>query len=209
MFLSQPLTTTDPEIAALIAEERERQEDGIELIASENSVSPGVLEALGSVFTNKYSEGYIAKRYYAGNEVVDKVESLAIERAKALFGAEYVNVQPLSGSPANLAVYMAILSPGDTVLGMSLDHGGHLTHGHPVNFSGMLYNVIPYGLDPETERIDMDEVERLALEHRPKMIIAGYTIYSRLVEWQRFREIADAIGAVLFADISHTAGLIA
>ncbi|MDD2487580.1 MAG: serine hydroxymethyltransferase [Candidatus Gracilibacteria bacterium] len=199
----------DKELYGYIEDEAKRQENEIELIASENYVSEGVLEAAGSILTNKYSEGYPGKRYYAGQVNIDKIETLAIERAKEVFGAEYVNVQPLSGSPANLAVYLAVLSPGDTVLGMSLDQGGHLSHGHPLNFSGLLYNIIGYTLDKETEIIDMDEVEKLAIENKPKMIIAGFSAYSRNLDWKRFREIADKVGAVLMADISHIAGLIA
>ena len=199
----------DPEIAALIEKEAVRQKEGLELIASENYVSSAVLEAMGSVLTNKYSEGYPGKRYYGGNEVVDEVEALAISRAKQLFGAEHVNVQPLSGSPANLAVYMALLDPGDKVLGFSLDQGGHLSHGHPLNFSGKLYSIIPYFVRRDTEIIDMDEVEAIALREKPKMILAGFSAYSRSLEWKRFREIADKVGAYLFADIAHIAGLIA
>ena len=193
----------------LIEKEIKRQKEGLELIASENYVSRAVLSAMGSVLTNKNSEGYPGKRYYGGNEVVDEVESLAIERAKKLFGAEHVNVQPLSGSPANLAVYMALLSPGDKVLGFSLDQGGHLSHGHPLNFSGKLYTIVPYLVEKETEIIDMDEVEKIALREKPKMILAGFSAYSRNMDWKRFKEIADKIGAFTFADIAHVAGLIA
>lgn len=189
--------------------EENRQKYELELIASENYVSKAVLEANGSILTNKYSEGYPGKRYYAWQEFIDQAENLAIERAKALFGAEYVNVQPLSGSPANLAVFLAVLSPGDTILWLSLDQGGHLTHGHPLNFSGKTYNIVPYVLDRETERIDMDEVERLAHEHKPKLILAGFSAYSRSLDWARFRAIADATGAILMADIAHIAGLVA
>lgn len=189
--------------------EENRQKYELELIASENYVSKAVLEANGSILTNKYSEGYPGKRYYAWQEFIDQAENLAIERAKALFGAEYVNVQPLSGSPANLAVFLAVLSPGDTILGLSLDQGGHLTHGHPLNFSGKTYNIVPYVLDRETERIDMDEVERLAHEHKPKLILAGFSAYSRSLDWARFRAIADATGSILMADIAHIAGLVA
>lgn len=199
----------DPEIFSLLQKESVRQKEGLELIASENYVTPAVLEAMGSIFTNKYSEGYPGKRYYGGNEVIDGVEDLAISRVKELFGAEHVNVQPLSGSPANLAVYMALLQPGDAVLGFSLDQGGHLSHGHPLNFSGKLYRIIPYHVNKETERIDMDEVEAIALKEKPKMILAGFSAYSRSLDWQRFRKIADAVGAYLFADIAHIAGLIA
>lgn len=203
------LAKSDPEVFATLQREMDRQREGIELIASENYVSSAVLEAMGSVLTNKYSEGYPGKRYYGGNEIIDEVENLAVERAKELFGAEHVNVQPLSGSPANLAVYMALLNPGDKVLGFSLDQGGHLSHGHPLNFSGKLYSIIPYHVNKETEIIDMDEVERLAMEHKPKMILAGFSAYSRNLDWKRFREIADKSGSFLFADIAHIAGLIA
>ncbi len=199
----------DPQVYEIIKREEQRQKEGIELIASENYVSPAVLEAMGSVLTNKYSEGYPGKRYYGGNEVIDQAENLAIERAKALFGAEHVNVQPLSGSPANLAVYMALLNPGDKVLGFSLDQGGHLSHGHPLNFSGKLYTIIPYFVDKKTELIDMDEVEAIAFREKPKMILAGFSAYSRSLDWARFRAIADKCGALLFADIAHIAGLVA
>ena len=200
---------SDPQIYHLIEEEKKRQKEGLELIASENYVSPAVLEAMGSVLTNKYSEGYPGKRYYAGNQVVDEIEQLAIERAKKLFDAEYVNVQPLSGSPANLAVYMTFLKPGDTVMGFALDQGGHLSHGHPLNFSGLLYNIIPYHVDKKTERVDMEEVEKLAILHKPKMIIAGFSAYSRDFDWKGFAKIAKKVGAITFADIAHIAGLIA
>jgi glycine hydroxymethyltransferase len=200
---------SDPQVYEILKREEQRQKEGIELIASENYVSRAVLEAMGSVLTNKYSEGYPGKRYYGGNEVIDQAESLAIARAKELFGAEHVNVQPLSGSPANLAVYMALLNPGDKVLGFSLDQGGHLSHGHPLNFSGKLYSIIPYFVKKETEIIDMDEVEAIAVKERPKMILAGFSAYSRSLDWKRFREIADKTGAFLFADIAHIAGLIA
>ena len=199
----------DPQIYEIIRREEQRQKEGIELIASENYVSPAVLEAMGSVLTNKYSEGYPGKRYYGGNEIIDQAETLAIERARELFGAEHVNVQPLSGSPANLAVYMALLQPGDKVLGFSLDQGGHLSHGHPLNFSGKLYTIIPYFVDRKTEIIDMDEVEAIALREKPKMILAGFSAYSRSMDWARFRAIADKVGAYLFADIAHIAGLVA
>lgn len=208
MDIFDKLKSLDPDVSAAIAAEERRQESEIELIASENYVSEAVLAANASVFTNKYSEGYPGKRYYAGQINVDVIENLAIERAKAIFGAEYVNVQPLSGSPANLAVYLALLAPGDTVLGMSLDQGGHLSHGHPLNFSGLLYRIVSYGLDRETELINMDEVERIALAEKPKMIIAGFSAYSRSLDWKRFREIADKVGAYLMADISHIAGLV-
>ncbi len=199
----------DPKVYEIIKREEQRQKEGIELIASENYVSPAVLEAMGSVLTNKYSEGYPGKRYYGGNEIIDQAENLAVERAKELFGAEHVNVQPLSGSPANLAVYMALLEPGDKVLGFSLDQGGHLSHGHPLNFSGKLYTIIPYFVNKDTEIIDMDEVEAIAMREKPKMILAGFSAYSRSMEWRRFREIADKCGAFLFADIAHIAGLVA
>lgn len=197
------------QIYQIIKAEEKRQKEGIELIASENYVSEAVLEAMGSVLTNKYSEGYPGNRYYGGNQVIDQAENLAIEWAKKLFGAEHVNVQPLSGSPANLAVYMALLKPGDKVLGFSLDQGGHLSHGHPLNFSGLLYTIIPYFVDKKTEIIDMDEVEKIALREKPKMILAGFSAYSRSMDWKRFKQIADRIGAYTFADISHIAGLIA
>lgn len=203
------LQQDDPKIFDLIKKEAKRQKEGLELIASENYVSSDVLESLGSVLTNKYSEGYSGKRYYGGNQVIDEVESLAIERAKEIFGAEHVNVQPLSGSPANLAVYMALLEPGDKVLGFSLDQGGHLSHGHPLNFSGKLYNIIPYQVDKETEIIDMDQLEAIAVREKPKMILAGFSAYSRNLDWKRFKEIADKVGAYTFADVAHIAGLIA
>lgn len=203
------LQQQDPDLYNIIKREEQRQKEGLELIASENYVSPAVLEAMGSILTNKYSEGYPGKRYYGGNEIIDQAESLAIERAQELFGAEHVNVQPLSGSPANLAVYMALLNPGDKVLGFSLDQGGHLSHGHPLNFSGKLYTIIPYHVKKETEIIDMDEVEEIALREKPKMILAGFSAYSRNMDWKRFKEIADKVGAFTFADIAHIAGLIA
>ncbi len=199
----------DPELWAAIQGEELRQEEHIELIASENYVSPRVLEAQGGVMTNKYAEGYPGKRYYGGCEFVDVAEQLAIDRAKQLFGAAYANVQPHSGSQANAAVYMALCQPGDTILGMSLAHGGHLTHGAKPNFSGKLYHAVQYGLDPATGEIDYAEVERLALEHKPRMIIAGFSAYSRGVDWARFRAIADAVGAYLFVDMAHVAGLVA
>jgi glycine hydroxymethyltransferase len=207
--ITRDLTTADPRIAAIIAREAARQEDGIELIASENYTSRAVMQAAGSVLTNKYSEGYVGKRYYGGNEIVDEMEALAIARAKDLFGAEHVNVQPLSGSPANLAVYMAAVKPGDKVLGLKLDHGGHLSHGHPVNFSGLTYAFVQYEVDEKTQRIDMDKVRDIALRERPKMIIAGFSAYSRDIDWKAFKSIADEVGAVTFADIAHIAGLIA
>ena len=199
----------DDELARAIAAERQRQEDHVELIASENYASPRVLEAQGSVLTNKYAEGYPGKRYYGGCEWVDVAEQLAIDRAKALFKADYANVQPHSGSQANAAVYLSVLAPGDTILGMSLAHGGHLTHGSHVNFSGKLFHAVGYGLHPETEEIDYDEVERLAREHKPKMIVAGASAYSLVIDWKRFRHIADQVGAYLFVDMAHYAGLIA
>ena len=192
-----------------ILQEQKRQEDHIELIASENYASPRVLEAQGTVLTNKYAEGYPGKRYYGGCEYVDEVETLAIDRAKRLFAAEYANVQPHSGSQANAAVMMALLNPGDTILGMSLAHGGHLTHGAKVNFSGKLYNAVQYGLDTSTGLIDYAEVEQLAQTHRPKLIVAGFSAYSRVVDWERFRIIADEIGAYLLVDMAHVAGLVA
>ena len=203
------LKNIGPEIFAVIEREMQRQKEGLELIASENYVSSAVLEAMGSVLTNKYSEGYPGKRYYGGNEIIDQAETLAVDRAKKLFGAEHVNVQPLSGSPANLAVYMALLKPGDKVLGFSLDQGGHLSHGHPLNFSGLLYTIVPYFVKRDTEVIDMDEVEEIALREKPKMILAGFSAYSRSMDWPRFKAIADKIGAYTFADIAHVAGLIA
>ena len=205
----QNLEKFDPEIAAIVDEETRRQEYNLEFIASENFVSEAVLDAQGSVLTNKYAEGYPGKRYYGGCEVVDKAEQLAIERAKELFGAEHVNVQPHSGSQANMAVYMAVCQPGDTVLGMNLAHGGHLTHGSPVNFSGKLYNIVPYGLDPETGTIDYDEVERLAKEHKPKLIVVGASAYPRAIDFKAFRRIADEVGAVVMVDMAHIAGLVA
>jgi glycine hydroxymethyltransferase len=199
----------DPELAQAIAQENQRQEHHIELIASENYCSPRVLEAQGSQLTNKYAEGYPHKRYYGGCEYVDIAEDLAIERAKQLFGAQYANVQPHSGSQANSAVFMALLNAGDTVLGMSLSDGGHLTHGSHVNFSGKTYNAIQYGLHPDTGEIDMEQVEALALEHKPKMIIGGFSAYSGIVDWQKFREIADKVDAFLLVDMAHVAGLVA
>ncbi len=199
----------DPELAGAMASEKRRQEEHLELIASENYASPRVLAAQGSVLTNKYAEGYPGKRYYGGCEYVDVAETLAIERAKKLFGAAYANVQPHSGSQANAAVYLALLAPGDTLLGMSLDHGGHLTHGAKVNFSGKLFKAVQYGLDPATGEIDYAGVERLAHEHRPKMILAGFSAYSRVIDWQRFRAIADAVGAWFVVDMAHVAGLVA
>jgi glycine hydroxymethyltransferase len=204
-----PLREVDPDIAEIIKLEGRRQAEGLELIPSENFVSEAVMEAAGSVLTNKYAEGYPGKRYYGGCEFVDRAEVLAIERAKKLFGAEHANVQPHSGSQANTAVYMSTLQPGDTVLGMNLAHGGHLTHGHPLNFSGRMYKFVPYGVTRETELIDYDEVDRLAREHKPKMIVAGASAYSRIFDFARFAEIAKAVGALLFVDMAHIAGLVA
>lgn len=209
MFANISISEFDPEIAQAITQEDARQEAHIELIASENYCSPAVMEAQGSKLTNKYAEGYPGKRYYGGCEYVDVIEQLAIDRAKALFGADYANVQPHAGSQANSAVYLALLNPGDTVLGMRLAHGGHLTHGAKVNFSGKSYNAVQYGLNVETGEIDYEEVERLAVEHKPRMIVAGFSAYSQIVDWQRFREIADKVGAYLFVDMAHVAGLVA
>jgi glycine hydroxymethyltransferase len=206
---SMTIADFDQELHQAIQNEHKRQEDHIELIASENYASPRVLEAQGTQLTNKYAEGYPGKRYYGGCEFVDKVEQLAIARAKELFGADYANVQPHSGSQANMAVFMALLQPHDTILGLSLADGGHLTHGAKPNFSGKIYNAIQYGLNAETGEIDYDQVERLALEHKPKMIVAGFSAYSRVWDWQRFRDIADKVGAYLFVDMAHVAGLIA
>ena len=206
---SMQISDYDPELWQAIQAEERRQEEHIELIASENYASPRVMEAQGGVMTNKYAEGYPGKRYYGGCENVDVAERLAIERAKALFGADYANVQPHSGSQANAAVYMALCQPGDTVLGMSLAHGGHLTHGSKVNFSGKVFSAVQYGLDPATGEIDYAQVEQLAREHKPKMIIAGFSAYSRVVDWQRFRTIADEVGAYLVVDMAHVAGLVA
>ena len=202
------IETYDPELAQAIAHEARRQEDHVELIASENYASPRVLEAQGSVLTNKYAEGYPHKRYYGGCEYVDIAEQLAIDRVKQLFGADYANVQPHSGSQANQAVYFALLQPGDTILGMSLAHGGHLTHGAKVNASGKLFNAVQYGVNDQG-LIDYDDVERLALEHKPKMVVAGFSAYSQVVDWARFRAIADKVGAYLFVDMAHVAGLVA
>ena len=199
----------DPELSKAINDEIKRQEEHIELIASENYASPRVIEAQGSVLTNKYAEGYPGKRYYGGCEYVDVAEQLAIDRLKELYGADYANVQPHSGSQANAAVFMALLQPHDTILGMSLAHGGHLTHGSKVNFSGKIYNAVQYGLNPETGEIDYDQVEALAKEHKPKMIIAGFSAYSRVLNWQRFRDIADSVGAYFFVDMAHISGLVA
>jgi len=206
---NQTIASFDPEIWASIQAEGTRQEEHIELIASENYTSPMVMVAQGTKLTNKYAEGYPGKRYYGGCEYVDAAETLAIDRAKELFGADYANVQPHSGSQANAAVYQALCAPGDTVLGMSLAHGGHLTHGASVSFSGKTYNAIQYGLNEATGEVDYDEVERLALEHKPKMIVAGFSAYSQIMDWQRFRDIADKVGAYLFVDMAHVAGLVA
>ncbi len=203
------LSQFDPEVAEAILHETERQEYNLELIASENFVSEAVLEAQGSVMTNKYAEGYPAKRYYGGCHHVDVVEQLAIDRAKELFGADHANVQPHAGSQANMAVYNAVCQPGDTILGMNLSHGGHLTHGSPVNFSGRFYKVVPYGVSQDTETIDYNEVERLALEHKPKMIVVGASAYPRIIDFAAFRTIADKVGAVIMMDMAHIAGLIA
>ena len=203
------LARFDPELAAAIAAEGQRQEDHVELIASENYASPRVLAAQGSVLTNKYAEGYAGKRYYGGCEFVDVAERLAVERAKQLFAADYANVQPHSGSQANAAVYLALIQPGDTILGMSLAHGGHLTHGAKVNFSGKIFHAVQYGIDPGTGLIDYTQVERLALEHRPKMIVAGFSAYSQVIDWAKFAAIAKQVGAYLFVDMAHVAGLVA
>ena len=203
------LTSTDPDIASAIRNELHRQRDGLELIASENFVSPAVLEAVGSVLTNKYAEGYPGKRYYGGCEHVDVVETLAIDRAKALFGADHANVQPHSGAQANMAVYLAMLKPGDTILGMNLAHGGHLTHGHPLNFSGKYFNIIPYGVRQDDERIDYDELERLAREHKPKMIVVGASAYARTIDYARIRGVATEVGALVMTDMAHISGLVA
>ncbi len=199
----------DPAVWEIVQREEKRQNEELELIASENYVSPAVLEAMATVLTNKYSEGYAGKRYYGGNYIIDEIENLAIERAKKLFDAEHVNVQPLSGSPANAAVYMAFLNPGDKVLGLKLDHGGHLSHGHKVNFSGRLYDFVQYGVNATSGLIDMDEVREIALREKPKMIVVGFSAYSREVDWAGFKKIADEVGAYTFADIAHIAGLIA
>lgn len=203
------LSSADPEIAGLIDEETERQRHGLELIASENYVSEAVLEALGSPLTNKYSEGYPGKRYYGGNQTIDKVEALAIERAKRLFGAEHVNVQPHAGAQANFAVYLALCKPGDTILAMDLAHGGHLTHGSPVNFSGKWFTIVPYGVRKDDERVDMDQVRALAREKKPRMILAGFSAYPRTLDFAAFAEIAREVGAYLFVDMAHIAGLVA
>src|SRR5579864_4585784 len=209
MPMWRTLSEADPEVGQAIRSELHRQNTGLELIASENFVSRAVLEAAGSVLTNKYAEGYPGKRYYGGCEFVDVVERAAIARAKALFGAEHVNVQPHSGAQANMAVYFTLLKPGDTVLGMNLAHGGHLTHGHPLNFSGKLYTIVPYGVKKDDERIDYDELDRLAEEHKPKMIMVGASAYARVIDFPRIRKAADRIGAKMFTDMAHIAGLVA
>jgi glycine hydroxymethyltransferase len=203
------LSTTDPEIAQAIQNEVRRQREGLELIASENFVSPAVLEAAGTVLTNKYAEGYPGKRYYGGCEFVDVAEQLAIDRAKALFGAEHANVQPHSGAQANMAVYMAMLQPGDTILGMNLAHGGHLTHGHPLNFSGKYFNIVPYGVRKDDERIDYDAIDQLAREHKPKMVVIGASAYPRQIDFARIRQVANEVGALVMTDMAHIAGLVA
>ncbi len=207
--MQRSLTDTDPEIAAAIRNETRRQAEGLELIASENFVSTAILEAVGSVMTNKYAEGYPGKRYYGGCEFVDVAESLAISRAKALFGAEHANVQPHSGAQANMSVYFTLLKPGDTVLGMNLAHGGHLTHGHPLNFSGKLYTIVPYGVRKDDERIDYEELEKLAHEHKPKMIMVGASAYPRVIDFARISAVAQAVGAPMVVDMAHIAGLVA
>jgi glycine hydroxymethyltransferase len=207
--MARPLAEVDPEVFAAIQAEIERQNSSLELIASENFTTEAVMEATGSVLTNKYAEGYPGRRYYGGCENIDTIENLARERAKKLFGAEYANVQPHSGSQANAAAYAAVLKPGDTILGMNLSHGGHLTHGHHLNFSGMTYHVVPYGVRREDEQIDYEELARLAEQHRPKMIIAGGSAYPRIIDFRRFREIADSVGAILLVDMAHFSGLVA
>ena len=207
--MNRPLDSVDPQIADLLREEARRQATGLELIPSENLVSEAVLEAMGSIFTNKYAEGYPGRRYYGGCEVADKVEQLAIDRAKELFGAEHANVQAHSGTSANIAVYMSLLQPGDTVLGMNLSHGGHLTHGHPLNFSGRMYKFAAYGVRKEDERIDYDEIEKLADEHKPKMIVAGASAYPRIIDFERIAKAAKAVDAIFFVDMAHIAGLVA
>ena len=207
--LDKDLTTLDPEIAEVVLNETRRQDQNLELIASENFVPNGIMEAMGSVLTNKYAEGYPKKRYYGGCEFVDVSEKLAMDRAKELFGAEYANVQPHSGTQANMGVYLTVLEPGDTMFGMDLSHGGHLSHGHPLNFTGKLYNVVFYGVNRETETIDYDALEKLALEHRPKLIMAGASAYPRVIDFPRFRRIADSVDAILVVDMAHIAGLVA
>ena len=209
MITMDPIAQVDPEISGLIRKDLERQNSSIHLIASENFASPAVMAASGSVFTNKYAEGYPGRRYYEGCAVVDEMEQLAIDRAKMLFGAEFANVQAHSGAQANMGAYFAMIEPGDTVLGMRLDHGGHLTHGSPVNFSGLYYDFVAYGVDPQTEMIDMDQVRSLALEHRPKIVLAGYSAYSRTLDYEAFRQIADDVGAIFMVDAAHFIGLVA
>jgi glycine hydroxymethyltransferase len=208
-WMEQRLAETDPEIAEALLNETRRQADGLELIASENFVSEAVLAALGSVLTNKYAEGYPGRRYYGGCEFVDVAESLAIERAKKLFGCDHANVQPHSGAQANMSVYMTVLKPGDTILGMNLAHGGHLTHGHPLNFSGKMYNIVPYGVRRDTETIDYDELERLAIQHQPRLLVAGASAYPRVIDFPRFSGIAKKVNALLMVDIAHIAGMVA
>src|SRR5215470_9709260 len=208
-YMSRPLAEADPEIAHAIANEVQRQHEGLELIASENFVSLAVLQAVGSVFTNKYAEGYPGKRYYGGCEFTDVVENLARDRAKQLFGAEHANVQPHSGSQANMTAYMALLQPGDSIMGLNLAHGGHLTHGHPLNFSGKMYKIVPYGVRQDTETIDYDEMERIAEREHPKLIVGGGSAYSRTFDFVRMRKIADKVGAKLMVDMAHFAGLVA
>jgi len=207
--MQRPLSQVDPQISSLLRDEAERQATGLELIPSENLVSEAVLEAMGSIFTNKYAEGYPGKRYYGGCEFADKVEQLAIDRAKELFGAEHANVQSHSGTQANVSIYMSTLQPGDTVLGMNLSHGGHLTHGHPLNFSGRMYKFIAYGVRQDNEQIDYDEIDRLAAEHKPKMIVAGASAYSRIIDFPRIAKAAKSVGALFFVDMAHIAGLVA
>ncbi len=207
--MSRPLFEVDPDVAAAIDNEARRQHEGLELIASENFVSEAVLEAMGSVFTNKYAEGYPGKRYYGGCEFTDVVENLARDRAKQLFGADHANVQPHSGSTANMEAYEAVLKPGDTILGLNLSHGGHLTHGHPLNFSGKTYKIVPYGVTKEAETLDYDEIERLAMEHHPKLIVGGGSAYPRIIDFARMRQIADKVGALYMVDMAHFAGLVA
>ena len=209
MISMDSIEHVDPSIAGLIRKDLERQNSHIHLIASENFASPAVMAASGSIFTNKYAEGYPGRRYYEGCQVVDEMEQLAIDRANELFGSEFANVQAHSGAQANMGVYFSLIKPGDTVLGMRLDQGGHLTHGSPVNFSGLYYNFVAYGVDPETEVIDMDEVRGLAREHKPQIVLAGYSAYSRILDYEGFREIADEVGAIFMVDAAHFIGLVA
>ena len=208
-YFERPLAEVDPEVAEAIGHELERQQRTLEMIASENFVPQAVLECQGSVLTNKYAEGYPGKRYYGGCEFIDVIEQLAIDRAKSLFGAEHANVQPHAGAQANTAAYHALLQPGDTIMGLSLPHGGHLSHGMKINVSGRLYTIVPYEVSPDDHRIDMDEVERLAKEHRPKLLLAGWSAYPRVLDFPRFKEIADEVGALLMVDMAHFAGLVA